>query len=189
MSVRQQGRRRVSGNQWSDDSFESDEDDFTEESGGIAQLRKQYKAMQKEKKEMESELTKLRRQSRTASVGELLKAKDVNPKIARLVPTDVEATEEGITAWLEEFGDVFNVKGSASSTDGGGPAPADGQAEPAYTKDDVAALKKVASASQGATVDVSKQAELLRQVQTAKTHEEFLALMEQQGVGRNTAVG
>ena len=176
----------MSGNQWTDDAYDSDEDD-TEESGGINQLRKQYRAMQKEKKEMEAELTKLRNQSRTVSVGELLKAKNVNPKIAALVPSDVEVTENAIEAWLEQYGDVFNVKGSAS--DDGGPASVERQAEPAFSQNDVTALNKVAAASQGATVDESKLQALLGQVQSAKTKEEFDALMLQHGVGLNNAGG
>jgi hypothetical protein len=178
----------VSGNQWSDDSYESDEDDFTPNSEGIGQLRKAYRAVQKEKKEMETELVKLRRQTRSVSVGEILAAQNVNPKVAHLVPADVEPTKEGITAWLEEYGDVFNVKGSASEQDGG-PATEEKQAEPAYTSDDVAALRKVASGTQGGTVDATRQEELLRQVQTAATQEDFLKLMAQHGVGSNTAGG
>lgn len=178
----------MSGNQWSDDSFETDEDGYdTEESGGIAQLRRQYKAMVKESKEKDAELVKLRTQSRTASVKELLRTKNVNPKLAALIPSDVEVTDEAIDKWLEEFGDVFNVKGSAP--EGGGPASEGKQAEPAYSKDDVTALNKVAAASQGATVDMSKAQELIGQIQSAKTQEDFLALMEQHGVGRNTAGG
>lgn len=177
----------MSGNQWSDDAFDSDEDD-TEESGGINQLRKHVRAMQKEKKEMEAELSKLRHQSRTSSVGELLKAKNVNPKIAPLVPPDVEVTEEAISAWLEQYGDVFNVKGSASEQDGG-PAPGKQQTGSALSPDDVSALNKVAAASQGATVDESKIQALIGQIQSVKTKEDFDALMLQHGVGTNTGGG
>ena len=179
----------MSGNQWPDDDFTTDEDGFnTEDSGGIAQLRRQYKAMLKENKDKDAEISKLRTQSRTATVKEILRTKQVNPKLAALIPPDVEVTEEAIEKWLEEFGDVFNVKGSAPG-EGGGPASAEGQAEPAYSKDDVTALNKVAAASAGATVDMSRAQELLGQIQSAKTQEEFLALMEQHGVGRNTAGG
>lgn len=178
----------MSGNQWPDDDFSTDEDGFnTEDSGGVAQLRRQYKAMLKENKEKDAEIKKLQTQSRTATVKEILRAKNVNPKLAALIPADVEVTEDAISAWLEEFGDVFNVKGSAP--EGGGPAQKEGQAEPAYSKDDVTALNKVAAASQGATVDTTKTQELIGQVQSAKTQEDFLSLMAQHGVGTNTAGG
>ena len=179
----------MSGNQWSDD-FETDEDDYTEETNGVAQLRKQYKAIQKANKDMEAELRKLRSQTRTASVAEILKAQNVNPKVARLIPSDVEASEDGIRGWLEDFGDVFNVSGSAPAEgDGSEVRQAKGDSAPAYTADDVAALNKVANASQGATVDTSKIQALIGQVQSVKSHEEFLALMEQHGVGLNTMGG
>lgn len=174
----------MSGNQQFDE-FDTDDDDYTEEANGVASLRRQYKAIQKANKEMENELRKLRTQSRVSTVAELLKAQNVNPKVARLIPSDVEATEDGIKEWLEDFGDIFNVSGSAP-TEGDGPGVREGKGDsPSYTADDVAALTKVANASQGATVDVSKIQALIGQVNGAKSQEEFLALMEQHGVGAN----
>lgn len=179
----------MSGNQWSDDD-DTDEDGYTEDSSGIAQLRKQYKAMMKEKREQEAELARLRNQSRTTSVTEILQSHDVNSKVAakvaKLIPSDVDATDEAVTKWLEEYGDVFNVKGTTGE---GGSAPEEKRPDTVYSEDDVAAHTKVASASHGARVDDTKVQALLGQVQSAKTREEFDALMAQHGVGSNMGGG
>lgn len=94
-----------------------DEDDYEDEgTTGPRALRdalkerdKALKALQKQFEEQQAQLKKYEAQTRKQSVSELLTAKGVNPKVAALIPADVEPTEAGIGAWLDEFGDVFGV--------------------------------------------------------------------------------
>lgn len=93
-----------------------DDDDFeTEEAQGPANLRKALKKAEREAKAMREELEALRSQQRQQSVKNVLEQKGVNPKIAALLPSDVDSPEK-IDAWLNEYSDVFNAL-SAQSND------------------------------------------------------------------------
>lgn len=87
-----------------------DEDDFTEESGDVVkQLRKVNRTLEKRAKELEQELQGLKTQTRQRTVKDVLTAKGINPKVAAFIPNDIEVTEEAVTNWLNEYGDVFGV--------------------------------------------------------------------------------
>jgi hypothetical protein len=72
----------------------------------VKDLRKQIKALQKEKQEFVSELSSLRASERQRSVAEVLAANGVNAKVAKFIPTDVEG-EEAVNSWLVENAEVF----------------------------------------------------------------------------------
>lgn len=185
----------MSGNQWSESDFDLGDDDTEQQhSDGPAALRQAYKKLQKQSEAMAAELKTLRTQTRVSSVADLLKSQNVNPKVAKLIPSDIEATEAGIKGWLEEFGDVFNIQTESAGTgdpDGSIDGETDGgdASVVGYTPEDVAALAKVAQASQGAVMDPSKATALLAQINGAKTQEEFLSLMNQHGVGTIQGAG
>jgi hypothetical protein len=61
-------------------------------------------------KELEVESTTLKNQTRQRTVKDVLTAKGVNPKVAAFIPQDIEITEEAVSNWLNEYGDVFGVK-------------------------------------------------------------------------------
>ncbi len=87
-----------------------DEDDDTTQDNGINQLRKVNRALEKRTKELEQELASLKTQTRQRSVKDVLQAKGVPTKVAALIPQDIEPTEEAISGWLQEYGDVFGVQ-------------------------------------------------------------------------------
>lgn len=89
-----------------------DEDD--NDSNLVKQLRAQLKEAQKTKGELEKEIGMLRPQVRATSLKSVLSEIGVNPKIAALLPSDVEPTKEAVSEWLKEYGELFNVKGEAS---------------------------------------------------------------------------
>lgn len=93
-------------------NYNDDEDDDFTDSGqdAITQLRKVNKTLEKRAKELEQELNNLQKQNRQRTVKDVLEAKGVNPKIATFIPADIDTSEEGITAWLTEYGDVFGVE-------------------------------------------------------------------------------
>jgi len=88
-----------------------DEDDFTEESGDVVkQLRKVNRTLEKRLKDLEQEANTFRVQARQRTVKDVLSAKGINPKVAAFIPQDIDMTEEAVSAWLEEYGDVFGAK-------------------------------------------------------------------------------
>jgi hypothetical protein len=60
--------------------------------------------------EQKKELTSLRPQVRLTSVREVLSDLKVNPKVAKLIPSDVEVTKDAVSAWLDEYGDVLGIQ-------------------------------------------------------------------------------
>jgi hypothetical protein len=95
------------------------DDDFDEyDDGALQQVRKAHKAATKRVKELESELASLRVESRNRSVADVLSSRGYNPKIADLIPGDL-TTEDQITSWLDERGDLFspNQAGSQATSE------------------------------------------------------------------------
>lgn len=92
---------------WSDE--DDDTGDSPQDSSVIRELRKVNNAQAKRLKEMEEKLASFTKESRSRSVQQLLASRDLNPKIAAFIPDDVEATEEALGRWLDEYGDVFGV--------------------------------------------------------------------------------
>jgi len=94
-----------------------DEDDFTEESGDVVkQLRKVNRTLEKRLKELETESVTLKTQSRQRIVKDVLTQKGINPKVAAFIPQDLDSSEEAITNWINEYGDVFGVNNNAEES-------------------------------------------------------------------------
>jgi hypothetical protein len=51
----------------------------------------------------------LRKEKRERTISEVLTARGVNPKISAFIPQDIDLTEESLSSWLTEYGDVFGV--------------------------------------------------------------------------------
>jgi uncharacterized membrane protein len=66
------------------------EDETEEQDNGPAELRKALKKAQKEREAIEAELSKLRSDMRSRSVKDVLAAKGVSDKLAKLIPSDVD---------------------------------------------------------------------------------------------------
>ena len=90
-------------------NYYDDEDDDTT-TDVVSQLRKVNRALEKRAKELEQELSGLRTQTRQRTVKDVLQAKGLNPKIAALIPQDIEPTDDALVKWIEDYGDVFGVQ-------------------------------------------------------------------------------
>lgn len=90
-----------------------DDDDFLDEDNEpqdvVKQLRKVNRTLEKRLKELETEANTLKSQTRQRTVKDVLTAKGVNPKVAAFIPQDIEISEEAVSNWLNEYGDVFGV--------------------------------------------------------------------------------
>lgn len=90
-----------------DDDEPETEDQRGNDSSAMRELRKADRAKAKRIAELESQLASLTGAERSRTVKEVLQARNLDPKIATLIPSDVEATEDAVGKWLDEYGDVF----------------------------------------------------------------------------------
>jgi hypothetical protein len=89
--------------------YDDDEDNDTT-TDVVSQLRKVNRTLEKRAKELEQELAGLKSQTRQRTVKDVLQAKGLNPKIAALIPQDIEPTDDALVKWIEDYGDVFGVQ-------------------------------------------------------------------------------
>lgn len=97
--------------QWSDDEIE-DLVEGEHEGGNtdlVKNLRAALRAKSKEAQQYRTELDGVKTISRQATIENLLKTRELNVKVAKFIPPDVEATEEAVDKWLAEYGDVFGA--------------------------------------------------------------------------------
>ena len=140
-----------------------DEDDDTTQDSGITQLRKVNRALEKRAKELEQELLGLKSQTRQRTVKDVLQAKGLNPKIAAFVPGDIDTSEEAITQWINEYGDVFGATTQAES-------------QPAQQSQDVTAqarINNMVATGQAPSLDGDSMSRVLQ----AKSRDELDALL------------
>lgn len=94
--------------------YDDEDDDFGADEGRgdsdlVKNLRKQLKEQQKLLRERDERLSSLEGAVRERTVSEVLQAKGVNPKVAKLMPRDLEASPEAIEQWISDYADVFNI--------------------------------------------------------------------------------
>jgi hypothetical protein len=95
-----------------------EDDDFLDEDQPqdvVRQLRRVNKTLEKRLKELEVETNTYKSQTRQRTVKDVLASKGINPKVAAFIPQDIEITEEAVSKWLDEYGDVFGVKTEEAS--------------------------------------------------------------------------
>ena len=94
------------------DEEEFDDFEETPRSGDdvVKKLRRAERMQSKRVKELEAELSSLRKFQRDANVSKVLTEKGINPKIAAFIPSDMDTSEESLTSWLEQYGDVFGMQ-------------------------------------------------------------------------------
>jgi predicted RNase H-like nuclease (RuvC/YqgF family) len=91
-------------------NYDDDFDEDFEPQDVVKQLRKVNRTLEKRLKELEDEATSLKTQTRQRTVKDVLASKGINPKVAAFIPQDIDMTEEAVTNWLNEYGDVFGVQ-------------------------------------------------------------------------------
>lgn len=89
-----------------------DEELESEETGGdlVSQLRKATKKKDKQLKELMEELNSIKSSQRTNSIKSVLAERNLNPKIANFIPSDLDASPEAIDNWIAENAEVFGLK-------------------------------------------------------------------------------
>ena len=89
--------------------------DFEDEDAGsgtdlVKKLRKEIDRLSKQIKEQDEILEEITAYSHEASVGEILESFGLNPRIAAFIPEDIEADEDAVAEWLNEYGDAFGIE-------------------------------------------------------------------------------
>ena len=96
--------------------------DYEDEDNGsgtdlVKKLRKQIDALSKQVKERDEILAEFTTQSHEASIGEILEQFGLNPRIAKFIPDEVEADEDAVAQWLNEYGDAFGIEAVEEGTE------------------------------------------------------------------------
>ena len=91
--------------------YEDEDDDFTMDSSNdlVKQLRKAAKQKDRELAELKAQFEGLNKAQRERAIKDTLAARGVNSKIASFIPQDIDPTEESVSKWLEDYGDVFGI--------------------------------------------------------------------------------
>lgn len=150
--------------------LEDDDDDdvqvsYQTESDLIKQLRKQLKAEQRRNKELESTVGTLNKTQKERIIKDVLTSKGVNTKIASFIPSDIEASEDAIAAWLDVNADVFGIQVAPS--------------KPAVDSQDIAAMERMNQVLSGAETPTSSET-LEQAIANAQTPEEVLSILSGQ---------
>jgi hypothetical protein len=98
--------------------YEDDEDDITTSDSGndlVKQLRKANKQKDKELAELKAQFGDISKAQRERAIKDTLEARGVNSKIAKFIPSDIDPTEESLSKWLDENGDVFGFQTTESN--------------------------------------------------------------------------
>ena len=144
-----------------DDEEDNDFESFDADTDLVKKLRKALKAEQKRNKELESTLGDLTKSQKERILKDALASRGVNPKIAQFIPSDIEASEDAIGAWLDSNGDVFGYKPSEKSK---------------VAQQDIAAMQRMDSALTGAETPASSD-DLLNRIANAGSEDEILSIL------------
>jgi hypothetical protein len=152
--------------------YEDDEDEVTTQdtSGNdvVKQLRKANKQKDKELADLKAQFEGISKAQRERSIKDGIESRGVNSKIAKFIPSDVDSTEESLSKWLDENGDVFGFTATESN-------------QPVVDPAQAAAYKKMNSVTeQGLTPDASD--DIMRRLMSANSKEELDEVIRQSGL-------
>ena len=142
--------------------YEDEDDDITTDSSNdlVKQLRKAAKQKDKELQELRSQFDNLSKGQRERAIKDLLASRGVNSKIASFIPQDIDPTEESLSKWLDDNGDVFGIESGQT------------QATPNVDPNDAAAYKRMTnSADSGASPE--HNGDIMQKLMNANSKEEL----------------
>ena len=153
------------------DNYWEDEEDEDTPTGGfesdtdlVKKLRKALKAEQRKNKDLETSYGELTKAQKERILKDVLASKGVNQKIAQFIPSDIEASEDAISAWLDNNGDVFGYTPTEKS---------------AVNQEDINSLRKMDAVLTGAETSASSD-DLMNRIAGASTEEEILSILSGQ---------
>jgi hypothetical protein len=163
---------------WDDDE-ETTEPEANQETPLIKKLRKQLKDLAKERDTLKTEKTTWEAEKRGASLKSVLSSKGVSekalPKVAKLLEKfDIEATDDAVGSWLEEYADVFNIQRESNTDTAETNSDSTEQPNPAgLTQEQIRQLRQMDSVTQGG----KDPTDLVNKLKAATTREELDAIV------------
>ncbi len=134
----------------------------------IKKLRKQIEEQGETLKALKDENSQLKGYERQRSVSEVLQKQGYSEKLATFIPADVEPTEEALSGWLNEYGELFGGARTGGQPDQQeAPRPTDDQIRMALIETDDEQRISVPSdleARIAATKDMGELKRLLGQI-------------------------
>lgn len=152
-----------------EDFFEEDETPRrgSKENDALRKVRRAERAKDKQLKELQSELESLRKFQRESNISKVLTEKNINPKIAAFIPSDLDASSESISSWLDQYGDVFGIQQV--------------QQQNSLQDADIAALRQIDAATSGA-YSLDDANDLFGSINNAQSQEELMEFLYRQGM-------
>jgi hypothetical protein len=152
--------------------YEDDDEDITTTSNDgndlVKQLRKANKQKDKELADLKAQFGDISKAQRERAIKDVLEARGVNSKIAKFIPSDIDPTEESLSKWLDDNGDVFGFQATESNQNTVDPVQA-------------AAYKRMNNATEQAqTPDASD--DILRKLMSANSKEELDEVIRMSGL-------
>ena len=153
--------------------YEDDDDDLTPQESNqsndlVKQLRKAAKQKDKELQELREKFEGLSKAQRERAIKDVLESRGVNGKIAKFIPSDLDPTEESLSKWLDENGDVFGFQATESN-------------QPVVDPAQAAAYKRMNNVTeQGLTPD--SHDDIMRKLLNANSKEELDEVIRQSGL-------
>lgn len=163
---------------WLDDDDDDDEDDSPSgrgnSSNALAEARKAARRTSRENRELKERLALLEKRDRERVVTDAIKEHGLNPKIARLVPQDIDPDD--LPQFLSELSEVLGVTPAPTGDDGQGSgegtAPADETLDPNF-----AAWQRIAQQQAAASTPVNSEQEMFAKIAAAQSPEDLSILL------------
>lgn len=152
-------------NYWADE--EEDEETtnvYESDTDLVKKLRKALKVEQRKNKELETSYGEVTKAQKERILKDVLASKGVSPKIAQFIPADIEASEDAISAWLDNNGDVFGYTPTEKSK---------------VNQEDISSMKKMDAVLTGAETPISSD-DIQNRIANAESEDEIISILSGQ---------
>ena len=149
-------------NDWEDDEDDVDLTTFDSDTDLVKKLRKANRLQERKIKDLETNLGSLTKAQRERIIKDTFAQKGVNEKIASFIPADLEASEDAISGWLEQHGDVFGIQNPQKTTE--------------LSQRDIATLRQMDAVTNG-SLTPERTDDLESRISNAQSAEEILSIL------------
>jgi len=149
-------------NDWEDDEDDVDLSTFDSDTDLVKKLRKANRLQERKIKDLETNLGSLTKAQRERIIKDTFAQKGVNEKIAAFIPADLEASEDAISGWLEQHGDVFGIQSPQKTTE--------------LSQHDIATLRQMDAVTNG-SLTPERTDDLESRISNAQSAEEILSIL------------
>ena len=152
-------------NYWADeDEDEETTNVYESDTDLVKKLRKALKVEQRKNKELETSYSEITKAQKERILKDVLSSKGVSLKIAQFIPADIEASEDAISAWLDNNGDVFGYTPSEKSK---------------VNQEDISSMKKMDAVLTGAETPIASD-DLQNRIANAESEDEIISILSGQ---------